>query len=78
MKIIQPLSIPKLSVGRIGILTNQEWIVKASGYLPSSKVATGCKYDKIKMLVLKPVHRPLQECLFNFFPCPLVHQSIWS
>jgi len=37
-----------------GVPDSSEWIVKASGYLPSSKVATGCKYDKIKMLVLKP------------------------
>jgi hypothetical protein len=31
-----------------------EWIVKASGYLPTSQVATGAKYDKIKLLVMKP------------------------
>lgn len=37
-----------------GVPDESEWIVKASGYLPTSQVATGAKYDKIKLLVMKP------------------------
>ncbi|CAJ1346103.1 unnamed protein product [Effrenium voratum] len=37
-----------------GVPDSTEWIVKASSYLPSSMVATGCNYPKIKLLVLRP------------------------
>jgi len=37
-----------------GVPDFSESIVKASTYLPASAVATGCKYDKIKLLVFKP------------------------
>ena len=37
-----------------GVPDSSEWIVKASAYLPASKVATGCNYPLLKLLVLKP------------------------
>jgi len=37
-----------------GVPDFSEWIVKASKYLPASLVATGCKYDKFRLLVVKP------------------------
>ncbi|CAE7792022.1 unnamed protein product [Symbiodinium sp. CCMP2456] len=37
-----------------GVPDFSEWIVKASKYLPASMVATGCKYDKFRLLVVKP------------------------
>jgi len=37
-----------------GVIDTSEWIVKASTYLPASLVATGCKYPKMKALVMKP------------------------
>ncbi|CAE7241136.1 unnamed protein product [Symbiodinium pilosum] len=37
-----------------GIPDLSEWIIKASNYLPASLVATGCKYDKFRLLVVKP------------------------
>ncbi|CAE7422489.1 dnaJ [Symbiodinium natans] len=37
-----------------GVPDFSEWIIKASKYLPASMVATGCKYDKFRLLVVKP------------------------
>lgn len=37
-----------------GVPDFTESIVKASTYLPASSVATGCKYDKLRLLVFKP------------------------
>ncbi|CAK9085841.1 Uncharacterized protein SCF082_LOCUS40649 [Durusdinium trenchii] len=37
-----------------GVPDFSEAIVKASTYLPASMVATGCKYEKTRLLVFKP------------------------